>query len=108
MFDQNDAKLEQGATPETNSNENNNNMASLLEQEGLGIDFPKAGEIRHGVVASMNPGQILVSVGTKSEGMITGKEYEQIPPEELQALKVGMEIQARPFGVAVLIRIRYS
>jgi small subunit ribosomal protein S1 len=92
MFDQNDAKLEQGTTPETNSNENNNNMASLLEQEGLGIDFPKAGEIRHGVVASINPGQILVSVGTKSEGMITGKEYEQIPPEELQALKVGMEI----------------
>ncbi|HEX7567367.1 MAG TPA: S1 RNA-binding domain-containing protein [Anaerolineaceae bacterium] len=93
MFDQNDAQqLEQGATPENNSNENNNNMASLLEQEGLGIDFPIAGEIRHGVIASINPGQILVSVGTKSEGMITGKEYEQIPTEELQALKVGQEI----------------
>ena len=36
MFDQNDAQpLEQGTTPENNSNENNNNMASLLEQEGL-------------------------------------------------------------------------
>ena len=92
MFDQNDPQLGQGATPENNSNENNNNMASLLEQEGLGIDFPTAGEIRHGVIASLNPGQILVSVGTKSEGMITGKEYEQIPAEELQELKVGQEI----------------
>jgi small subunit ribosomal protein S1 len=92
MFDQNDTQLGQGTTPENNSNENNNNMASLLEQEGLGIDFPTAGEIRHGVVASINPGQILVSVGTKSEGMITGKEYEQIPAEELQELKVGQEI----------------
>ena len=44
MFDQTDAQLEQGATPENNSNENNNNMASLLEQEGLGIDFPTAGK----------------------------------------------------------------
>jgi small subunit ribosomal protein S1 len=91
MIDQTDAQLEQGTTPE-NNNENNMNMASLLEQEGAGIDMPTAGEIRKGVIATLNPGQILVSVGTKSEGVITGKEYEQIPPEELSALKVGQEI----------------
>lgn len=92
MMDQNDAQLEQGATPENHQVDNQNDMASLLEQEGPGIDFPKAGEIRNGMIASIIPGQILVSVGTKSEGMITGKEFEQIPPEELSELKVGQEI----------------
>jgi small subunit ribosomal protein S1 len=90
-MDQNDAQLEQGAQPENNSAENHN-MASLLEQEGLGIDFPQQGEIRNGVIASLTPGQILVSIGTKSEGMITGKEFEQIPPDELATLQVGQEI----------------
>jgi len=67
-------------------------MASLLEKEGLGIDFPTQGEIRKGIIASITPGQILVSVGTKSEGIITGKEYELIPSDELANLKVGDEI----------------
>ena len=69
-----------------------NNMASLLESEGVNIDFPRQGEIRQGIIASITPGQILVSVGTKSEGIITGREYEAIPEEELKALEVGKEI----------------
>ena len=91
-MDQNDAQLEQGAMPENQSVDNQNNMASLLEQEGLGIDFPKQGEIRDGVIASITPGQILVSVGTKSEGIISGREYDQIPAEELAELKMGQQI----------------
>ncbi len=90
-MDQNDAELEQGETPENNQVENHN-MASLLEQEGLGIDFPQQGEIRTGVVASKTPSQILVSVGTKSEGVISGKELEAIPPAELARLEIGQEI----------------
>ena len=69
-----------------------NNMASLLESEGVNIDFPRQGEIRQGIIASITPGQILVSVGTKSEGIITGREYEAIPEEDLKALEVGKEI----------------
>lgn len=93
-MDQNDAQLEQGAMPETNENsaEGNNNMASLLEKEGLGLDFPQQGETRTGVIASLSPTQILVSIGTKSEGIISGKELEQIPPEELAKLEVNQEI----------------
>ncbi len=90
-MDQNNAPLEQNAVPENNQAENNN-MASLLEQEGLGIDFPQQGEIRNGMIASITPGQILVSVGTKSEGIISGKEFEAIPQEEMAELKVGQEI----------------
>jgi small subunit ribosomal protein S1 len=90
-MDTNDAQLESGAIPENNQTENNE-MAELLESEGLAIDFPTQGEIRKGVIASMTPGQILVSVGTKSEGVISGKEYELIPTDELVNLKIGEEI----------------
>jgi small subunit ribosomal protein S1 len=89
-MDQKDAQIEQEAAAE--GPENQNNMASLLEKEGLGLDFPQAGEIRTGVVASISPNQILVSVGTKSEGIITGRELEAIPTEELAELKVNQEI----------------
>lgn len=89
-MDSENIQLEQGAMPE---NENNDtNMATLLEREGLDIDFPRQGEIREGVIASISPGQILVSIGAKSEGMISGKEYEMIPQNELAALQVGQKI----------------
>ena len=87
----NDTQLGQGVSPENETNESNN-MAALLEQEGLGIDFPNQGEIRDGVIASISPGQILVSVGTKSEGVISGKELEQIPEDEMQTFVVGKQI----------------
>jgi small subunit ribosomal protein S1 len=91
-MEQNDAQFEQGTMPDNNQSGENHNMESLLEQEGLGIDFPLQGEIRTGVIASISQGQILVSVGTKSEGVISGKEYEAIPPAELSEFKVGHEI----------------
>ena len=89
-MDQNDAQLEQGAAPENDQVESN--FASLLEQEESNIDFPKQGEIRTGMIASISPGQILVSVGTKSEGIINGREYEAIPADELADLQVGQEV----------------
>jgi len=88
-MEQNDAPIEQGTMPEVHEEEN---MAALLEQEGLGIDFPKRGEIRDGIIASISAGQILVSVGAKSEGVVAGKEFDLIPPEELKALEVGQKI----------------
>ncbi|MEA5078473.1 MAG: S1 RNA-binding domain-containing protein [Anaerolineaceae bacterium] len=90
-MDNQDANLEKGLTPENTLNENNE-MASLLESEGAGIEFPVQGEIRNGMIASITPGQILVSVGAKSEGVISGKEYELIPPADLAELKIGQEI----------------
>lgn len=90
-MDQNDTRNERGASPENDSAENNN-MASLLEKEGIQIDFPQQGETRKGVIASISQGQILVSVGTKSEGIISGKEYEAIPAEDLKEMKLGDEI----------------
>ncbi len=85
---------------ETNNSQNGqgtptesfDNMATLLEAKGLSIDFPQQGEIRQGVIASIMPDQILVNVGTKSEGIISGKELESIPKAEREALSIDQEI----------------
>jgi len=96
-MEQNNAPLGQGVAPEGNLpaeelTNNNTNMETLLDQEGMFLDFPQPGEIRTGVVASISQSQILVSVGAKSEGVITGRELEAIPAEERAALQLGQEI----------------
>ncbi|MFZ6026651.1 MAG: 30S ribosomal protein S1 [Chloroflexota bacterium] len=68
-------------------------MESLLEEEGLSLDLPKAGEFRQGTIAGITANEILVSIGTKSEGVITGKEKEQIPAEDMASFQVGDEIE---------------
>ena len=78
--------------PEAQTPENTIEMDQLLKEEGLNLDFPKQGEIREGVIASISDNEILVSIGTKSEGVISGREKEQIPPEDLKAFKVGQTI----------------
>lgn len=73
--------------------DNHQNMESLLAAEGFGnIDSPVQGETRQGTIASIGVSQILISIGTKSEGIITGKEFEAIPPSVLASLSVGQVI----------------
>jgi len=71
---------------------NNESMESLMKGQDSGLEFPSQGEIRKGVIAGISSTQILVSVGAKSEGIITGRELEQIPAADREALKVGQEI----------------
>jgi small subunit ribosomal protein S1 len=97
-MDQNEALVRQEASPENNSNaeestsERTPDMETLLQEEGLTLDFPKEGEIRTGTIASIGPNEILVSIGTKSEGIISGREKEMIPPDELKDLEVGQDV----------------
>ena len=99
-MEQNNALSGQEAMPESSQNIEQTppvetqpgNMETLLQEEGLNLDFPKQGEIRTGVIASITDNEILVSVGTKSEGVISGKEKDQIPSETLATLMVGQEI----------------
>lgn len=72
--------------------DNYKDMASLLAEEGLGLDLPKAGEIKTGRIASISPGQIMVGIGAKSEGIIRGQEFEMIPPDVLASFSVGQDI----------------
>ncbi len=89
-MDQNDVMNNGGE--EESQEQPTNKMEALLEAEGLTIDFPKRGEIRKGTIASKSAGQILVSVGAKSEGIIAGKELESIDEETFKSFEEGDEI----------------
>lgn len=101
-MDQNEALVGQEAmpenekpvsqTPEEQTQSPQQDMETLLNEEGLGLDMPKQGEIRTGTIAQIGTSEILVSIGTKSEGIISGREKELIPPEDLQSLEVGQDI----------------
>jgi len=78
--------------PEERPTAEQNTMETLLEEQGLDFDLPKVGEVRVGVIATLGENEILVSVGTKSEGVISGRELEQIPSDERAAFTVGKEI----------------
>jgi small subunit ribosomal protein S1 len=93
MDDQQDALKDNGGREEAIPNNNNHEtMENLMRSESAGLEFPNQGEIRTGVIASISPSQILVSVGSKSEGVIMGRELEQIPAPERDAFTVGQSI----------------
>jgi small subunit ribosomal protein S1 len=95
-MDQNDALSGQGGEHENLQGEptsaSNQSMEALLKNDAFSVELPQAGEIRQGTIASISPGQILVSIGAKSEGVISGRELEVIDAEEREALDVGQEI----------------
>lgn len=68
-------------------------MQELLNQSDANLDQPRPGDMRTGVVASISDDEILVSIGSKSEGVIPIREVEQLSPEEQAKIKVGQEIQ---------------
>ncbi len=96
VTDQNQALPAQGSDPKKQGEQpglnNNQTMESLLNEQELNIDLPQAGEIRKGHIASVSPSQVLVSIGAKSEGLVSGKELEQLTSEEREALAVGQEV----------------
>jgi len=97
LTDQNQDSPAQGsdanqAREQQNTNNNNQTMESLLNEQELNVDLPQVGEIRSGMIASVSPSQILVSIGAKSEGVISGRELDQLSAEEREALQVGQEV----------------
>jgi small subunit ribosomal protein S1 len=91
-MDENEALSGQGAENAQGEHPNNQTMESLLESESLSVELPQVGEIRKGVIASIGASQILISVGAKSEGVVAGRELEQLTAEERAELKVGQEV----------------
>ena len=95
MTDENQALPAQGSDVNQQGEQHNNNnqtMESLLNEQELNVDLPQAGEIRTGVIASISSSQILVSIGAKSEGVVSGRELDQLSAEEREALQVGQEV----------------
>lgn len=69
----------------------NHPMAALLEEIDRSLQEPVTGEIRTGKVVDKRPNEILVDIGFKSEGVVSGREYERIG-DTLATLQVGDEV----------------
>jgi small subunit ribosomal protein S1 len=98
VIEQNNALSGQGDEQENlqgepvNNNQNLPTMESLMENEAYNVELPRSGEIRQGTIASVSSNQILVSIGAKSEGVISGRELEVINEEDREAFEVGQDI----------------
>jgi small subunit ribosomal protein S1 len=66
-------------------------MESLLDTHQDGPQVKK-GEILKGTIARTSPTEILIDIGLKSEGVISGKELERIDRDTLNRLKIGEEV----------------
>ncbi len=67
-------------------------MQGLLEASDYGMNLPARGEIRQGTIARISPTEILVDIGAKSEGVISGRELERIDEATRNHFQVGQEI----------------
>ncbi len=70
-----------------------NPMATLLETE-YAYKTAQHGDIVSGVIMQISPTEILIDVGSKSEGIIAGRELERMDPELRKSLEVGQEVLA--------------
>ena len=66
-------------------------MAALLDEIERSLQEPTAGEIRTGTVVEMRHHEVLVDIGFKSEGVVSGREFERLG-DALESLKVGDEV----------------
>lgn len=103
-------KLQIDRQPQEQDIEISTSMESLLEQEGLGLDFPKQGEVRTGVIASIGENEVLVSIGTKSEGVISARELDQLDEDERAEFTLGNEVLVyvvNPEGPNGIVQLSY-
>jgi small subunit ribosomal protein S1 len=66
-------------------------MAELLEQ-AYDLKEVRRGDILTGTIVSVAPNEILIDIGSKSEGIVAGREIERLSPEKLASLCVGEEV----------------
>lgn len=61
--------------------------------EETSFDVPVRGDIRTGTIVSISRGEILIDIGAKSEGMIDGRELDNMSKEKRSELHEGDEVQ---------------
>lgn len=71
---------------------NDSHPMDFLLSEELSLDLPRAGDIRRGEVIEHLRNAILVDIGAKSEGIISGSELDALSPDERDELAVGNEV----------------
>ncbi len=76
---------------ETKEDDSVYSMDELLEESYAYKSF-RRGDILAGVVVSASPTEILIDIGSKTEGLVSSRELERMGPEAIERLKVGEEV----------------
>jgi small subunit ribosomal protein S1 len=66
-------------------------MAELLEQV-YDLKAIRRGDILTGTIVNIAPNEILIDIGSKSEGIVAGHELEKLSREDIEALSLGQEV----------------
>ncbi len=66
-------------------------MALLLEEMGDLVEQPKTGQVRSGIIMEVGNNEILVDIGSKSEGIVNSRELDRLG-DDFGELAVGAEI----------------
>ena len=78
---------------EAEEGKDNSLMQSFLELD-YSYPNPRRGDIVEGTVVHVSPTEILIDVGCKTEGIVSGREIERMDAETLQSIRAGDKILA--------------
>ncbi len=86
----------QEVQPNKNAGAVNEKQVSMSELSDLELGFKKLkyGEIVRGTIVRIEPKEILIDIGAKSEGIVDPKEVEKMSAEALKKLHVGDQVLA--------------
>jgi small subunit ribosomal protein S1 len=68
-------------------------MEKLLEEDYAYRAFQR-GDILEGIIVSASPTEILIDIGSKTEGLVSNRELERMGPKAIKGLKVGNKVSA--------------
>jgi small subunit ribosomal protein S1 len=66
-------------------------MALLLSEIDETLREPKSGDIRTGIIVDKRPHELLIDIGFKSEGIVSGRELERVA-EDFSSLEIGDQL----------------
>lgn len=84
--------MEKFANEPTEQNRESAHPMDFLLDGDLDLDLPKAGDIRPGEVVEHLKNAILIDIGAKSEGIISGHELDALDDNARDQLTVGSEV----------------
>jgi len=79
---------------ETGGEGSTNPMAGLLSQSSTAYAPPRRGDVLDGTIVSVSASEILVDVGCKTEGIVSGRDMTGMDPATLQSLHEGDPVLA--------------
>jgi len=88
-----DQQEERSTSERSAPQENDHPMQELLENQSFAFNEAKRGSIMTGTIVRIEGDEILVDIGSKSEGVINTREIEGDADEIVSEFKIGDEIQ---------------